>query len=112
MNISAASEHFLGFTFGVIQMALYMFYMNKTPVAAEGKQAGAKLPAGTEDHVVNIAKLSPALPEKSREVHPVTEMGIPRWNCAAVAAPANRGAFATHSPAVGVVWRLACAGRV
>jgi solute carrier family 50 (sugar transporter) len=93
----------LGFTFGVVQMALYMFYMNKTPLVAEGKQAGTKLPAETEDHVVNIAKLSPALPEKSRELHPVTEMGIPRRNCAAVATPANRDAFATHSPAVGVV---------
>jgi solute carrier family 50 (sugar transporter) len=94
----------LGFTFGLVQMALYMFYMNKTPLVAEGKQAGTKLPAETEDHVVNIAKLSPALPEKSRdEVHPVTEMDIPRRNCAAVATPANWDAFATHSPAVGVV---------
>ncbi|GJM95691.1 hypothetical protein PR202_ga12462 [Eleusine coracana subsp. coracana] len=99
-----ALPNILGFTFGVVQMALYMFYMNKTPVA-EGKEAGTKLPAEADEHVVNIAKLSPALQEKNREVHPFTEIGIPMRNCGAMAGPANRDTvgFANHSPAVGVV---------
>ena len=46
-------------------------YMNKTPVAvAEGKDASGKLPSAEDEHVlVNIAKLSPALPEGSSGVH-------------------------------------------
>jgi solute carrier family 50 (sugar transporter) len=90
----------LGFTFGVVQMALYMFYMNKTPVGAEGKDAG-KLPTAADEHIiVNIAKLSPALPEKSSEVHPVAEMT--RTNCATQVAMAENRDFIALGPAVRV----------
>jgi solute carrier family 50 (sugar transporter) len=95
----------LGFTFGVVQMALYMFYMNKTPVAAKGKDAG-NLPTAVDEHIiVNIAKLSPALHEKSHEGHPVSEMA--RTGCGAQAASAtNRDVaddvFVTRGPAVRV----------
>jgi solute carrier family 50 (sugar transporter) len=87
-------------------MALYMFYMNKTPVAAKGKDAGI-LPTAADEHIiVNIAKLSPALHEKSHEVHPVVaEMA--RTGCGAQAASAaNRDVaddvFVTQGPAVRV----------
>ncbi|KAL6644070.1 hypothetical protein ACP70R_018836 [Stipagrostis hirtigluma subsp. patula] len=72
-----ALPNVLGFTFGVVQMGLYVFYMNKTPVKAEGKEAG-KLAAAEEEHViVNIAKLSPAVPMKSPQVQQGTEMAAP-----------------------------------
>jgi solute carrier family 50 protein (sugar transporter) len=72
----------MGFTFGVVQMAVYMFYMNKTPVLTKGKEAD-KNPMPTEEHVVvNITKLSSTVPEKS------SEMAVPRMNCAAEAAAA------------------------
>ena len=70
----------LGFTFGIVQMGLYMFYMNKTPSVPEGKVA-VKLPAGAEEHVVNL--------------HPVTEMAVPK-SCKAEA-------MSHHSPAVNMV---------
>ncbi|CAN6356016.1 unnamed protein product [Urochloa humidicola] len=103
-----ALPNVLGFTFGVVQMVLYVFYMNKTPVVTDGKDAG-KLPTATDDHVlVNIAKLSPAIPERSSEVYPVREMGLPARSCAAevARAAANRDVVdvmvSRHSPAVGV----------
>nr|AYV91994.1 SWEET13a [Saccharum spontaneum] len=86
-----ALPNVLGFTFGVVQMVLYVLYMNKTPVAvAEGKDAGGKLPSAADEHVVvNIAKLSPALPERSSGVHQATQMAVaavPARSCAAEAA--------------------------
>jgi len=96
-------------------MVLYVLYMNKTPVAvAEGKDASGKLPSAEDEHVlVNIAKLSPSLPERSSGVHPVAQMAaVPNRSCAAEAAapPAmlpNRDVVdvfvSRHSPAVHVV---------
>ncbi|GJN35011.1 hypothetical protein PR202_gb23735 [Eleusine coracana subsp. coracana] len=71
--LSIILPNILGFTFGVVQMALYMFYMNKTPVA-EGKEAGTKLPPESDEHIVNIAKLSP--PSRRRVVRCTLS---PRW---------------------------------
>jgi solute carrier family 50 protein (sugar transporter) len=78
----------LGFSFGLVQMGLYMYYMNATPLVGDGKEG--KLQEGTqpaEEHVVvNIANLG-STPEKNygNEVHPVMEMAAraaPR-SCAA-----------------------------
>lgn len=77
----------LGFTFGVVQMGLYVFYMNATPVAGEGKEGKGKLAAAEElPVVVNVGKLAAATPDRSTgavHVHPV-----PR-SCAAEAAVAE-----------------------
>jgi solute carrier family 50 protein (sugar transporter) len=65
----------LGFTFGVVQMGLYVFYMNATPVAGEGKEGKGKLAAAEElPVVVNVGKLAAATPDRSTgavHVHPV-----------------------------------------
>lgn len=87
-----ALPNVLGFIFGVVQMGLYVFYMNATPAAGEGKEGKeGKLPA--EEHVVvNVAKLDvAAAAEKSYEVHPVTEVAsaVPK-SCAAEAAAAGQ----------------------
>ena len=114
MIISLQLPNVLGFTFGVVQMVLYVLYMNKTPVAvAEGKDASGKLPSAEDEHVlVNIAKLSPALPARSSGLHRATQMAaVPARSCAAeAAAPAmlpNRDVVdvfvSRHSPAVHVV---------
>ncbi|XP_037453865.1 bidirectional sugar transporter SWEET13-like [Triticum dicoccoides] len=91
-----ALPNVLGFTFGVIQMVLYVFYMNKTPVASkvkEGKEAW-KVPA--EDHVV-VINVGKADKSSCAEVRPVTEMAgavdVPR-RCAAEAAAAPGMDFA------------------
>ena len=112
MIISLQLPNVLGFCFGVVQMVLYVLYMNKTPVAvAEGKDAGGKLPSAADEHVlVNIAKLSPALPERSSGLHRATQMAaVPNRSCAA-APPAMLpngdvvDVFVSrHSPAVHVV---------
>ena len=97
----------LGFIFGVVQMVLYVLYMNKTPVAAtaEGKDAG-KLPSAADEHVVvNVTKLSPG------RLPPVTQMAaVPTKSCATeAAAPATLPSrdvvdvfVSRHSPAVHV----------
>uniref|UniRef100_A0A0E0BSM5 Bidirectional sugar transporter SWEET n=1 Tax=Oryza glumipatula TaxID=40148 RepID=A0A0E0BSM5_9ORYZ len=81
-----ALPNILGFTFGVVQMGLYVFYMNATPVAGEGKEGKGKLAAAEElPVVVNVSKLAAATPDRSSgavHVHPV-----PR-SCAAEAAAA------------------------
>lgn len=103
-----ALPNILGFSFGLVQMGLYMYYMNATPVVSDGKDGKleGKLPA--EEHVVvNIAKLS-GTPEKnySNEVHPVTtEMAAraaPR-SCAAEAVAAPEKELDVARPAVQVV---------
>ncbi|XP_040385790.1 bidirectional sugar transporter SWEET13-like [Oryza brachyantha] len=88
-----ALPNVLGFTFGVVQMGLYVFYMNATPVAGEGKEG--KLAAEEPQVVVNVGKLT-ATPDRSSGVHPLTEMAtaaaaaaagaaVPRTTCAAAA---------------------------
>uniref|UniRef100_A0A0D9XZ87 Bidirectional sugar transporter SWEET n=1 Tax=Leersia perrieri TaxID=77586 RepID=A0A0D9XZ87_9ORYZ len=95
-----ALPNVLGFTFGVVQMGLYVFYMNATPVIA-GEKA-AKLAAEEENHVVvNVAKLS-ATPERiscSDQVHPVTEMAA-TVVVAGAAVPTTCAAAAAQEPEV------------
>ncbi|KAM3245054.1 hypothetical protein ACQJBY_056405 [Aegilops geniculata] len=91
-----ALPNVLGFTFGVIQMVLYVFYMNKTPVASEVKEVKEAWKAPAEDHVVviNVGKTDKS---SCAEVRPVTEMAsavdVPR-RCAAEAAAAPGVDFA------------------
>ncbi|KAF7086820.1 hypothetical protein CFC21_090090 [Triticum aestivum] len=83
-----ALPNVLGFTFGVIQMVLYVFYMNKTPVASEVKEGKEAWKAPAEDHVV-VINVGKADKSSCAEVRPVTEMAsavdVPR-RCAAEAA--------------------------
>ena len=84
-------------------MVLYVLYMNKTPVAvAEGKDAGGKLPSAADEHVVvNIAKLSPVLPERSSGVHRATQMAAVPLEAALLKQPRRRccptGTWSTSS---------------
>ncbi|VAI51280.1 unnamed protein product [Triticum turgidum subsp. durum] len=81
----------LGFTFGMIQMVLYMFYMNATPVVTsdvkEVKEAW-KVPAEDQVVVINVGKADKS---SCAEVRPVTEMAsavdVPRRCAAEAAAP-------------------------
>ncbi|KAL5206078.1 hypothetical protein ABZP36_034287 [Zizania latifolia] len=99
-----ALPNVLGFTFGVVQMGLYVFYMNAKPVAGEGKEA--KLPAAEDQAVVvvDVSKLA-TTPEKNSsysEVHPVTEMATASAavarNCAVEAAVAPETEVAVDMP--------------
>ncbi|VAI62833.1 unnamed protein product [Triticum turgidum subsp. durum] len=94
----------LGFTFGMIQMALYMFYMNATPAVSnlkEGKE-GLKKPAEEHVVVINVGKI-----EKSSGavVRPVTEMhnAIPSRCAAEAAAPGQQVMALDYARSVDVV---------
>ncbi|XP_062182826.1 bidirectional sugar transporter SWEET14-like [Phragmites australis] len=72
-----ALPNVIGFTFGVIQMGLYMIYRNATPrmpakELADVKETTVADVINVPEHVVTIAKLgTPAVELKSREVQAV-----------------------------------------
>jgi hypothetical protein len=88
----------------MIQMALYMFYMNATPVVSDLKAGKEGLKMPTEEHVVviNVGKI-----EKSScaVVRPVTEMAnaVPSRCAAEAVAPGQQVMALDYARSVEVV---------